>query len=406
MSTEKLKPSRLNNQTLPTEFNEFSFRFPDNHVLSSIIPVNISEGSNTILEESQFGDIFVKSIFRILDSNIKLLTSNKPIHVEVTRILRKVKLDPKSIVELKNSTKLGAIKDFYQSLLENKGEILAELNLICGLFAALTAYNQISVFFQMLIQDSLYYLPERTRSNRYHRIMDLGETEVRPDGSNISGFFESLTEEQIANFSDWMKYYFDYGISFEKSNGHTGIFVEQDGIVSNLVDSGFGISELLPFVAQIWWESVNSKELPVIASSLYEKKANKSFRKLDLFKLFVIEQPELHLHPANQSTLADVLASTINSTGGDSNPDETGNKVSDKVSPMYILETHSESFINRLGELVRTGKISHSDIQVLVFSKNRKGKQVVVDIKESYYDKDGYLQNWPYGFFRYFKHAD
>ena len=306
--------------------------------------------------------------------------------------MKKVKLDPKSIIELRDSTKIEAIRAFYQSLLENKGEILAKLNLICGLFAALTAYNQISRFFQMLIQDSLYYLPERTRSNRYHRIMDLGETEVRPDGSNISGFFETLTAEQVANFSDWMKYYFDYGISFEKSNGHTGIFVEQDGIVSNLVDSGFGISELLPFVAQIWWESVNSKELPVIASSLYEKKANKSFRKLDMFKLFVIEQPELHLHPANQSTLADVLANTINYTEGDSNLDAKDYK----VSPMYIVETHSERFINRLGELVRTGIVSHSDIKVLVFSKDRKGEQVEVDIKESYYNKEGYLQNWPY----------
>ena len=81
----RLETVTLNNQTLPSEFNEFSFRFPDNHILSSIIPVNINEGSNTILEESQFRDIFVKSIFKILDSNIKLQVSNKPIHVEVTK---------------------------------------------------------------------------------------------------------------------------------------------------------------------------------------------------------------------------------------------------------------------------------------------------------------------------------
>ena len=69
----------------------------------------------------------------------------------------------------------------------------------------------------------------------------------------------------------------------------------------------------------------------------------------------------------------------------------------------FVIETHSQSLVNRLGELVRHGEISENDINVLVFSKQFKDSRIEVDIQNSHYDSEGILRDWPYGFFRYSK---
>lgn len=78
----------------------------------------------------------------------------------------------------------------------------------------------------------------------------------------------------------------------------------EQGVLANLSDVGFGWSQLLPIV---------------LASVLAPLEAT-----------IIIEQPELHLHPAAQAELADLFAAT-----------------NDYVSK-YLVETHSENFILRL----------------------------------------------------------
>ena len=112
----------------------------------------------------------------------------------------------------------------------------------------------------------------------------------------------------------------------------------------------------------------------------------------ELPKLVAIEQPELHLHPAHQANIADVFVNAIKLAESEG-----------FVKPNFIIETHSSSIINRLGQLIRSGDISENDINVLVFSKRYKNSQVKSEIQQSYYDAEGILQNWPYGFFRYSK---
>ena len=71
------------------------------------------------------------------------------------------------------------------------------------------------------------------------------------------------------------------------------------------------------------------------------------------------------------------------------------------IRPIFVVETHSEALVSRIGYLIKQGKISHKDVQVLVFSRNVEDSSVVSDIQESHFHKDGYLVNWPYGFFGY-----
>ena len=105
-----------------------------------------------------------------------------------------------------------------------------------------------------------------------------------------------------------------------------------------------------------------------------------------------IEQPESHLHPKRQEILADIFVDSIMSKS--IREDKT------RIKPIYLIETHSASIINRLGELVELNKISADKIQILVFSAKNDKEPDSIDIQEAYFDENGYLHNWPYKFLR------
>ena len=361
------------------------------------MPIIEDEGGYNILDESEFGNIFVSSIREIISSSISKKLDKGQLEREIFRILEQPRLNSEIISNFANFAKSAEIKEFYESLNKKNSKSLKRINLTCGLFSSLTAYNHICQFFINFIGNSLYYKPTRTVEKRFFQIFGAGETEIFADGSNLPGFYESLSKEQITNFSKWIKERFDYKIKFEKKSGRTCILIEQDGIECNLIDSGFGISEVLPILTQIWWESVKNTPFPNIHSSLYSKSVRRTFRPVEMRKLIAIEQPELHLHPALQARLADVLVETIQ-----------GNKLSKLnktnvgvIKPTYLIETHSESLINRLGQLVRKGKIDHDDVQILVFSKDEEVSEITTEIREVRFNEEGNLTNWPFGFFRF-----
>lgn len=98
-------------------------------------------------------------------------------------------------------------------------------------------------------------------------------------------------------------------------------------------------------------------------------------------QIIAIEQPEIHLHPALQTELADVF---IESALG-----ERRNR--------YILETHSEHLILRLLRRIREGKLQPSDICVLYVEPVKGGGSRVVELGV---DEDGdFIDEWPGGFF-------
>jgi len=106
--------------------------------------------------------------------------------------------------------------------------------------------------------------------------------------------------------------------------------------------------------------------------------------------MLAIEQPELHLHPAHQAKLADVLVAAVGNHGQGSGRPET----------RLIVETHSEALIQRLGELVEEGKLEASSVQVVVVS-SLDDLESPTEVSVSQFDYNGGLRDWPYGFFSY-----
>ena len=63
----------------------------------------------------------------------------------------------------------------------------------------------------------------------------------------------------------------------------------------------------------------------------------------------------------------------------------------------FVIETHSETIINKIGALVQTGDISQDKVNVVIFNGMEEGLDSYV--VESQFDENGYLTKWPLGFF-------
>jgi hypothetical protein len=151
------------------------------------------------------------------------------------------------------------------------------------------------------------------------------------------GIIDEFVVEEIASGTDL------YELKVTVSGGSTTVSV---------TDVGFGVSQVLPVLVQVFYAPVGT---PVI-----------------------LEQPEIHLHPAAQSALGDVLLAAIRDN-----------------NVQLIVETHSEHLLRRLQRRIAEQQIADTDI-ALYFVETRHG---LSEIHELDVDTYGNIINWPRNFF-------
>ena len=105
------------------------------------------------------------------------------------------------------------------------------------------------------------------------------------------------------------------------------------------------------------------------------------------WKLLVVEQPELHLHPRLQGDLADVL---IQSSGITQSNDEN------RPSKQLIIETHSENLILRVQRRIREGTLRSSDVCILYVDYPTDSGSTIREIRLS--DVGQVVDTWPESF--------
>ncbi len=109
--------------------------------------------------------------------------------------------------------------------------------------------------------------------------------------------------------------------------------------------------------------------LPIVVSGLIAEKGS----------IFIVENPEAHLHPSGQSRIGQFLAMVAAS------------------GVQVIVETHSEHVVNGIRVASLSGFIPHSDIVVNFLSKSEPtGKITVTPIEVN---AMGDLTDFPFGFF-------
>lgn len=262
------------------------------------------------------------------------------------------------------------LKRFNGDIYEKNFASLKELDLNFILIPSLM--KKVSAHIETAILDVSYMEPLRAIANRYYRKQNV-RPEIDGKGENVAMFFSSITESSRARFNSWLSKHFGFTIVTQDFGEHVSVCIKMDdsGHKRNIADMGFGYSQLLPILVQLWAVGQHS-------GSLKRDMPKTSGRTL------VIEQPELHLHPAYQSKVADILSGFVA-------------EFNEKNDIRIIVETHSPNIVNRLGELVSEGIISSSDVQVILFDACPKRLSTEISISE--FDSSGVLTNWPFGFF-------
>jgi predicted ATPase len=240
-------------------------------------------------------------------------------------------------------------------------------------------------------------------------------------------FNELLLEIHKTKFSketkqfiqDWLKA-FGIGddIHFTWFKGvATEVKIEKNGQLIDLVDLGFGITQLIPIILKIALivekrkyfhkaedyldraiqknkfvfnsdGSIRIKNLKNDYDTILEDDEqfkNKTYKRNELFDYHVVllEEPETNLHPNFQSKLADFLLDA-----------------SKRFNIQFIIETHSEYLIRKLQYLVATKETYPKDIALYYFNDPENIPQGEEQVKKIEFLEDGNLsENFGNGFF-------
>ncbi|NYI42627.1 AAA family ATPase [Demequina lutea] len=136
-----------------------------------------------------------------------------------------------------------------------------------------------------------------------------------------------------------------------RSRGKLGVGVEVrvGGKLRDLTSVGVGVSQALPLIV--------------------------AFLSVPDDSVFIVEQPELHLHPAVQARLADFM-------------------ITSRPQLCVVIETHSESFLTRVRRRAAEGTLDPARVRVTFVEGSDEGARTrVLELSKS-----GDLSDWPRGF--------
>lgn len=215
-----------------------------------------------------------------------------------------------------------------------------------------------------LMGEVKYIAPIRERIPRYGVVGTMASSELGPSGQNLMRVLsnsEIVSKKRgtiIQELNHWLSK------KFKLLNNVRLLDIDAAGTLKtlvaddprgetniNLASMGCGISQLVPVVVQ-------TILMPDSGCLL-------------------VEQPEIHLHPAAQADLADLF---IENTKG---------------KRQFIIETHSEHFVLRLRRRIAEGKIKPENVGIFFVEKQRG----VTKITRLGLKPNGHFERWPEGFF-------
>jgi len=149
---------------------------------------------------------------------------------------------------------------------------------------------------------------------------------------------------------------------------HLKIRQINDDFTTEIEDVGVGISQVIPVICALFHNYYST----------------------------YIQQPELHLHPKQQSHIGDMLIERINKASKNQHDERN-----------FIIETHSEHILLRILRRIREtnrGDIKHqlfgitsNQLSVLYVDKNSDGDSQIMNLRVA--DNGEFIDRWPHGFF-------
>jgi len=253
--------------------------------------------------------------------------------------------------------------------------------------------ESVNLYVSQLAQSVHYFQPVRASAERDYLSRDVSVTSVNSTGLNVAMVLASLSTSDQMRFRSWMGEHFGFEVFPQSVGDGARVSLRMKDTASgsefNLADTGFGFSQMLPFLVQVWSliEHRESRQPSVRRRSLTGYYSWFASSLINSF-IIAIEQPELHLHPALQARLADLIV--------------TMTRVSKKqgVPVRFVLETHSQTIIERIGQCVESKLLETADVQVILFELDRnQPNNNISKVRIVNYDDQGILTDWPFGFF-------
>jgi len=203
--------------------------------------------------------------------------------------------------------------------------------------------SRLTNYFQFLMTNIFYIGPIRKeplviylgRSEKPREVGITGEDTLQ---ALWVGRYNKKQREIKSKVDLWMK---EFGIARTTKLRQYGSSLFQyylsdwhTGTTARLIDVGFGASQLLPLIVQAYLSPKDS--------------------------LVVAEQPEIHLHPKAQATLADMMIDSIN-----------------YERKKIIVETHSEHLIMRVLTRIAQGSIDNTYAAIYYCNPTETGTQII-----------------------------
>lgn len=349
--------------------DKFKFNFNTAFgILPSIVPNKISDNTST------FASYISNKLVAIFKRHCNKRLRNEE---RLNYILAYRRLDKQGFL---SRMKQGSGLLSFQKSIQNWTVNTQEFNYIYNLFVLMKLNSIIEIVnteVASFYHDCDYIAPMRAEANRYYRIQGLQVNSVDSDGHNLLEFIASLSFKEKASYDKFVKALLGVTVEVPSESGMKSLRIKTENGDFSIADVGYGYSQVLPVVTKLWHTTYIRTE----ALSYSNRYKYRDFEKATL----LMEQPELHLHPAMQAKVADTFVKAIEET-----------RQAD-TAIMLIVETHSQAIVNRIGRRIYERKILPEDVNVLLFNKDDQNRNTI--IREIEFDEKGRLKDWPLGFF-------
>lgn len=374
----KVESFIINN--IPTSLGDLFSR--SDFRLGEIIPqIHLKKNSEELSNNFSFGGrslglVSLKEIERLFDK-IKDGRTNRN---TIQNILNKLILGDYTSFEKDFEKTIEGWKTIYQKYLglkiDERQNFTSKLYSLIGEVYYNSVVDLINDYLSDYFSEVQYIAPIRATAERYYRIQGMLLNEITSQGENVPMILYNLKPSEKKDWKEWTRKNFD-GIEFDvrQDSSNLSLILSKSGQVINLADTGFGYSQILPILLYLWRKTK-------IKRTRYRRtfrgaRSNQS--------LLIIEQPELHLHPALQANLIDSFARIVKN---------------ENLDVSILIETHSDAIVNRLGEHIisKRSNINSNDVN-LVFFEEDKENNGLAKLKQIKFDERGRISGWPVGFF-------
>lgn len=223
-------------------------------------------------------------------------------------------------------------------------------------------------FFENAFRSSGYLGPFRSEAASIARVPRQGVLTLGPKGERALDLLgdnvlrgDGVLAEQVKSWFEQAMY--GNGIIIQMAGGIPRLLVHDAarGLEVDLAETGAGFAQVLPIVTQL---------LAIDAGILKNG-------------VSIVEQPELHLHPAAHGAVADLFIQLLQN----------------KSPAVQICETHSEQFITRVRLRIAEQKVDPRDINLISVGHQSAQDEEVEPIRQISFDEYGSPDSWPVGVF-------